>query len=458
MNRRILVAGFLAAMPGVLCAQEYKLVNCRTLEAAGNFVGSDEVLNGDIVCRKVQAAAALATTAEATKPMPGAVISGSESMNVVEAAKASDKKAGPAKDGNTEKSPAAANPAPAPVPTQNAEPLPAESKTPTPEETAPAAAPLAPATPVTPPQVALPVTQSPKQPIADGEPPSAASATAPVSAAAPDSAAANLSTPSAPAAAPAQIHRDAPVAEGTPSAPPEKDYGFSDANAVESPVAARAESIPTNRSADHNTVRNVQLGAFAKPAATPAEADSNPLPGDADGFQEGQRAGCSKNVTLGGLRDDKLVLGTPAWVQKWIEKNQKRLAKICFSATPMRGAQNYLIVFYTLAGSGQGNNRNTTLPLPDVSARGGVGGFTTQYGSTWHYVVDRKVGTTVLTKDAADEPQVEQPLWYAAAYSEDGTAVAEHWPERGKNGAKNEKAEHVSEELLAVMVEDLRKL
>jgi hypothetical protein len=431
MNRKILLAGVLAAMPGILCAQEYKLVNCRTLEAAGNFVGSDEVLNGDMVCKKAKAGAAV--PAEAAKPPHGAVISGSESMNVAEAAKANAKTAVPAKDSTAEESPAAVEPAVAPPPSSpHAEQVSAKPK-PSISEAIPAAVPLPPATP--------------------------GNATGAVSAALPGATGVSTATPSTPVAPKEPMHRDAPVAEGTPSAPPEKDYGFSDVNAVEPPkaaVASRAESIPPDTgSADQNAARNVRVGAFGKPAGEAVDVDSqarstNFPPGDTDGFQEGQRAGCTKNVTFGSLRDDKLVLGTSAWAQRWIEKNQKRLATICFSATPMRGAQNYLMVFYRRVGSGEARN---ALPVPDASGGGDVGRFTTKYGSTWHYVVDRKVATTVLTKDAADEPQSAQPT----AYAEDGTPVVERWPERG-NSAKSENAERTSEELLSAMVEDLRKL
>lgn len=410
MNRKILLAGVLAAVPAAMHAQEYKLVNCRTLEAAGNFVGSDEVLNGEMVCQRVKAGASLPATNDAAKPLPGAVISGGEAMNVVEAAKVNAKKAEPAKDGGAGQGPA---------------------------EAKPEAPPVAAVTPAT--------------------------ATAAVSAAPPSSTSVSLEAPSTPVAAPPQIHRDAPVAEGTPSAPPEKDYGFSDANAVDPPKAAVVTSAQDNtterNSSDQNAARAVQLGAFGRPSPEASDADpqahsTNVLPGETDGFQEGQRVGCTKNVTLGSVRDDKLVLGTPPWARKWVEKNQKRLAKICFSATPMRGAQNYLIVFYTVAGSGEASN---ALPAPEGPDSGDVGGFTTRYGSTWHYVVDRKVGTTELAKDVADEPQTAQPTWYATAYAEDGTPVAERWPERG-NSAKHENVEHASEELLSVMVEDLRKL
>ena len=120
----------------------------------------------------------------------------------------------------------------------------------------------------------------------------------------------------------------------------------------------------------------------------------------------------------------------------------------------MHGARNYLIVFYAMPGTSEGNN---ALPVPDAQTSGSVGGFTTKYGSTWHYVVDNKVGTTVLTKDAADEPPMEDRIWYATAYAEDGTPVAERWPDRGKEIGKNEN-ERTSEELLGVIAEDLQKL
>src|SRR5208283_354121 len=98
MNRRELIVCLFAAMPSLLSGQETKLVNCRTLEAAGNFVGPDEVLDGDKVCKKLKAGASEPAQAEPLKPLPGAVISGSEPISVVEAAKAK-KKATAAKHG-----------------------------------------------------------------------------------------------------------------------------------------------------------------------------------------------------------------------------------------------------------------------------------------------------------------------------------------------------------------------
>lgn len=218
------------------------------------------------------------------------------------------------------------------------------------------------------------------------------------------------------------------------------------------------------------------MGGFDTPRDEASEASAQPhntnfRPGDTDGFQEGQRPECTKNITLGSLREERLVLGTPSWAAKWIAKNQKHMADICFSATPMRGAKNYLIVFYTTAREDNGQaNVNATMPVPDTGSAGGVGEFTTKYGSTWHYAMDRNVGVTVLTQDDADEPHSQGGVRYATAYAENGMPVAERWPEQpkhaGKGDEKNPKkenavraeGEHISEELLGSIVEDLRRM
>jgi len=352
MNLKFLSLSVFAALPLLICAQEAKLVNCRTLEAAGNFVAPDEVVDGDRVCQKLK---------------PGVV-----------------------------------------DPTK-----------------------LAPS-----------VTTTTVQPATGG------GATA---------------TPTA------RVRRDAPVAPGTPSVAPERDYGFSDANAVESapPVAPAGPQL-----VNQNSERTVQMGAFDKAGA---KADDATLPKEntdsagrnEGGLQEGQRTECTQNITLGSLRDSKLALGTPGWAEKWIEKNQKRISNVCFSATPMRGARNYLIVFYIVATNEDGPGKTSAaIPIPEGTgmAAEGAGAFSTKGGSAWHYASERNVGVTDAAKDVADESH-EQPgrICYGTAYTEEGVAVAERWPEQPKeavkmNRAASEEQERVSEELLSGIVEDVRKL
>ena len=93
MIRRMLFLSLLATVPALVCAQESKLVNCRSLEAAGNFVGPDEVVVDDLVCQKVKGGttAAGAAKPQPPKPLPGAVITEDEPASVVDAAKASAK-------------------------------------------------------------------------------------------------------------------------------------------------------------------------------------------------------------------------------------------------------------------------------------------------------------------------------------------------------------------------------
>jgi hypothetical protein len=229
--------------------------------------------------------------------------------------------------------------------------------------------------------------------------------------------------------------------------------------------------------------RVVETGTFALPKEVP-DPNQPPhtkqiAPSPEDGFQEGQRADCRKNITIGGLKGEKLVLGTPRWAADWIEKNQKRMLDVCFSDTPMQGARNYLIVFYSSAtASGGPVAVSPAGPTPLVgSPAGGVGTFTTNYGSTWHFFFDRNVGVTVNSALDADQPQ-SQPdkVSYATAYTEEGVPVAQHWQTTPKKQIKlnpddpnvrkeskkerhaREEMEHAADALLSQMVEEIEKL
>ena len=226
---------------------------------------------------------------------------------------------------------------------------------------------------------------------------------------------------------------------------------------------------------DPDRDRSVKLGDFAKPTEVPPDPNcehrTSVDPSDADGFQDRQRPECTKNITLGGLKGDRLVLGVPTWAAKWIEENEKHMPEICFSETPMKTARNYLIVFSTPAGAANSREIGDAAlnPAKDGNAAG-VGAFTIAFGSTWYYSYDRNVGTTVLTQDDADEPH-GQPgqAFYATAYTEEGLPVSQRWPGQLKKEIKpdeknekklkseNEALEHVSDDLLAQMVLDIQK-
>jgi hypothetical protein len=590
MRRRLLFFGLLALFPGVVSAQESKLVNCRTLEAAGNFVGPDEVIVDDMVCQKVKAGSDAAAKPQSQKPVIGTVISDAPADSVVGAAKAAEKRVAERRELEAAKNaavPAVVNAAPATEPApaaQNASPAVAPAETteapsepsrepraaaatattgaapepaaaaPTPAvpavepavtpapEPAPAAMPIAPA------QAAKSEVAAPVEPARQLAAPSAAEAkpesaapleivlsSAPANAPAPQSAEPKTEAPAEPTAAPATAPATASAAEPVPAAPasaprgaptaaaesreatsPASSTGFYDVNApkdgaratpppntgfataeqVNSGLAPGASTIPTSGETAasespeplHTTIaaarvdfdedrdRSVKLGDFAKPrdaAPDPStEHRTSVDASEADGFQDRQRPECTKNITLGGLQGEKLVLGVPSWAAKWIEKNEKRMPQICFSETPMKGARNYLIVFATPGGADNGKDIADAAVHPEKgSSAAGVGTFTTSFGSTWHYAYDRNVGTTVLTEDDADEPYSKPgQLLYATAFTEEGVPVTQRWPGQPKQETKptekNAKKlkgemqalEHVSDELLGQLVEDIEKL
>jgi hypothetical protein len=405
MNRRLLIVWLIAATPALLCAQETKLVNCRTLEAAGNFVGPDEVIDGNMVCQKPKpGATALAAKTEPAKPQPQPepVIAPEQPMSVAEAARLNKQRL--ATTQNAASAPAAVAVTAAPTPAPAAESAPLVSKPGSPEvvrEPARAAVPA----PAASAAVVAPAQPQPGEPVATPEPAAIPAPTAPM----------------APAAPAMRAKRDAPVAAGTPSEPPEKDYGFSDANAVEAPVkAASAASSAASLAAR----TQVQVGAFGAPNESTAA-----------GTSESQRPECAKNITLGSLQSEKLALGAPPWAQAWISRNQKAVPSVCFSAAPLRGARNYLIVFYFVPAGG---NSNAAAPMPDSTS---PGAFAVKDGSMWSY-------TGGVTQEAG-----QGQVWYVTAYSENGAAVAEEWPEQAKRGDN----ERVAEELLNGIVTDLLK-
>jgi hypothetical protein len=571
MSTRLLICGLLALVPGVVSAQESKLVNCRTLEAAGNFVGPDEVIVDDMVCQKMKAGSDAAAKAQPQKPLIGTVISDTPADSVVDAAKAAEKRvaerreleaaknaatsaAAPAAPA-TEPAAAAQNDSPVVAPAKTTEALSEPSREPrtatssATTNAAPAPEPAA-AMPMALPQAAKSEVVAPAEPAQQLIAPSAAEAkpesavppeivlpSAPLNAPAAQAAEAKTEAPAEPAAVPAAAQAS-PSAEPAPIAPasaPEVQppaaaepgdaksptpTGFYDANAPKSgvqaavapttgfataeqvnsglapgastiPAAGEAaaspsrepepEPAPTTIAAarvdfDADRDRSVRLGDFAKPRDEAPDLNSEHRTSvdasEADGFQDRQRPECTKNITLGGLQGEKLVLGVPGWAAKWIEKNEKRMPQICFSETPMKAARNYLIVFATPGTADNGKDIANAAVNPEKSRSvAGVGTFTTSFGSTWHYSYDRNVGTTILTGDDADEPYSKPgQLLYATAFTEEGVPVTQRWPGQPKpetkpteKNAKKLKGamqalEHVSDELLGQLVEDIEKL
>jgi hypothetical protein len=258
-----------------------------------------------------------------------------------------------------------------------------------------------------------------------------------------------------------------------------KMEAFASAGAPPSQVKPEASSVTApapEEVAASAPPKSVMLGGFVEPQTLSPETNRPPevVPyGSAqeDGFNDGQRAGCTKNVSLGSLDKEKLFLAIPEWAANWYEKNQKRFPGMCFSDSPMPGAQNYLVVFYTSAPAVSGTDSLKNISASaDMSPLSGVGTFTTSYGSTWHYTYDRTATTTVTTVLTEKVPHNLQPnVLYATAYSEQGIPISQHWPtaitkkaketsgKPGKNRDASLPAIRMMGELLNEMAEDIAK-
>lgn len=171
------------------------------------------------------------------------------------------------------------------------------------------------------------------------------------------------------------------------------------------------------------------VGSLAVATATNSspEFEANNNEEDA-AFREGQGPACRKNVSLGSMDKDKLFLAIPVWALQWLEKNQKRFPGICFSDSPMSGAKNYLVVFYMAAPPAAGTTALKNVSAPgEMTPASRMGSFTTSYGFTWHYTYDRTVTTTITSSSAEKAPhnQASSPL-YVTAYSEQGIPISHH--------------------------------
>lgn len=274
------------------------------------------------------------------------------------------------------------------------------------------------------------------------------------------------------------------VAAATPvSAPNAQDVARPQTlDAQQKPQAqALSETKPTASATEEAAVpvsepeRVLKLGAFAVPRP-PAEADPPPQPvvdniAVESAFQEGQAPNCTKNISLGSMEKEKLFLAIPEWALKWYEKNQKRFPGICFSNSLMSGAQNFLVVFYTMAPRVAGAESLKNIPATeDLTLVNGKGSFTTSYGGMWHYTYENTVTTTITSVSAEKAPHNQQTtLLYATAYSDQGIPISQHWPTPNSKRGKETTSKHgknqdallpefrVMTELLGQTVEDIAK-
>jgi hypothetical protein len=437
-----------ALAPFPTYAQNQQFSDCRTLEVAGNFVGSDETLVNGLVCKVGKPKTnSTASTQVATKTTGrSAALLGIVEPKILrsqEKAEASPVGANPTpavtpRAASTDSMAAGAPQASSSVPRQRLGEIArayrkeaADRITTKPEESdvKPAepgnevqrgATPAAAARTTNHAVITVPKAQSSQQ--TAGARPATGEPTRESSAAIEKDSPAPVVTSASPVEV--QARAQTPILASTQEMLPREQTATS--------LASRASSA-TGDAQEPQTERPRMVGSSVVPqpmaANPPTQAAASATEEDA-AFREGQGPTCHKNVSLGSMDKDKLFLAIPEWASEWYEKNQKRFPGICFSDSLMPGAHNYLVVFHTEAQQDPAAESLTkvaaqreTLPVS------GVGGFTTSYGSTWHYAYEQTVATTITSVSAEKAPH-NQPLALlsATAYSEQGIPISQQRP------------------------------
>jgi hypothetical protein len=467
------VVAFAALVPSLVCAQNPQSSDCRTLEAAGNFVGADEALVNGLVCKvgkpKINSAASTQVAGEAaerstalsgiTEPdsfrsterggassaagttpaaTPGSAASDSTAggapqpssfgmvpqMSLGEIARAYREKAGrrtttaPKEGGVEGKKPAGEVEGVAtlshetPTPATAAELQPARKTQVSAAAEAPAAA--------------------KKEEITAGAP------------------ATVLSTPgaalgstkneviAAPQAQPNAVKQGAgPTTADSLLEPAVKletnlaSGAVTSASAPEVPTPARTEivaSAPRTLATEQTSPSlapgarevapepeperstRVEVFAASRPPATDLPLQpTGNTTAEDSPFKEGQAPTCVKNVSLGSIDNQKLFLAIPEWVLKWHEKNQKRFPGICFSDSLMAGAQNYLVVFYMAAPPVAATETLAKISAPAELAPGNGGGSFTANYGSTWHYTYEGTVTTTITSVSAEKAPHNQP-------------------------------------------------
>lgn len=125
-----------------------------------------------------------------------------------------------------------------------------------------------------------------------------------------------------------------------------------------------------------------------------------------------------KVVSFAWADSDGVYLGSPEWVDDWVQKNAKNFPTLRFSQTPVAAAENYLVVLSdstsVLTGFQPVARFTTTTSTADVSGRGTV---TDSYGSMWSYSYRGTATTTTTSMTQQDVPYtLETRTLYASAY------------------------------------------
>jgi hypothetical protein len=206
------------------------------------------------------------------------------------------------------------------------------------------------------------------------------------------------------------------------------------------------------------------------PSGPVLRAEANPTIAPTSSSSTSRNSGgCVKNISFAVAEGGQIVSKAPQFTQKWIEKNQKKYAGLCFSQVPNPQATNYVLVFSTSRSSFNGIFPTViTSTSTNSSPVSGSGTITTNSGSMWNYTYEGTETTTATTSIPENLPYTDTTsTLYVNAYSQNGSLVSQRFrsitTRQGGEGANTLGynlgaalgAIHIKERLLKDAVEDV---
>jgi hypothetical protein len=230
---------------------------------------------------------------------------------------------------------------------------------------------------------------------------------------------------------------------------------------------------------DARVAQKLDTAPATAPTVPPSEAQTSAgtavIAGNAKIVHPVVQSGCDKNISFAVAGGGQIVSRVPAFAEKWISRNQKKYAGLCFSQVPDPQAANYLLVFSTSQSAFNGiyptvrTNTNTSTSTTPVSGSGIV---TDNYGGMWNYTYDGTATTTTTTTTTTHEnlPYTDTSnTLYLNSYDQHGGMISQRWrtitTRQGGDGANTLGynlgaalgAIHMKEHLLKSVVEDVTK-
>jgi hypothetical protein len=187
------------------------------------------------------------------------------------------------------------------------------------------------------------------------------------------------------------------------------------------------------------------------------------------------QTGCDKNISFAVAEGGQIISRVPSFADKWISKNQKKYAGLCFSQAPNAQAANYLLLFSTSQSAFNGiypivrTSTNTSTSTTPVSGSGTVAD---NYGGVWNYTYNGTDTTTTTTTTTMHDnlPYTDTSnTLYLRSYDQNGRLISDRWrtitTRQGGDGANTLGynlgaalgAIHMKERLLKNVVEDIAK-